>query len=201
MNSVEIEGFTSFSKVHNFQGGAFSHRFSITLQAGKDKTGQYRKEYIDVRLSGDCSAQIQYPGDGSRIKCKGRLRCEPWTDRNQQKRKAIYLEAFEAQVIQAPNPQFQGQVPQQVPNTATPRPQFQPPQAPQQGYQPQPPQGQAPAPQRPVHNNPNQYRANPSAPPASNNQYKPQAPQAPEAPQPIPTQAPNVGQWDEGIPF
>jgi single-stranded DNA-binding protein len=185
MNIVEIEGFTSFSKVHNFQGGAFSHRFSITLQAGKDKTGQYRREYIDVRLSSECSGQIQYPGDGSRIKVKGRLRCEPWVDRNQQKRKAIYVEAFEAQVIQAPNTQFQGQVPQQ-----------------QRPPQPPPPQ----------HNNPNQYRAQPAyQQPAPPQGFKPpmpsqppqQAPQAPQAPQgqPAPAAPPNVGQWDEGIPF
>jgi single-stranded DNA-binding protein len=109
MNSLEIEGFTSFSKVQNFNGGQFSHRFSITLQAGKDRDGNYRKEYIDVRLSSDCSQALQYPGDGTRIKVKGRLRCEPWIDRNQQKRKAIYVEAFEAQVIQPPNPQFQQQ--------------------------------------------------------------------------------------------
>jgi len=114
MNNVEIEGFTSFSKVQNFNGGQFSHRFSITLQAGKDRDGNYRKEYIDVRLSSDCSQALQYPGDGTRIKVRGRLRCEPWLDRNQQKRKAIYIEAFEAQVIQPPNPQFQQpQQPQQ----------------------------------------------------------------------------------------
>lgn len=119
MNKINLIGYTSYSKVQNFQGGRFSHRFSITLQAGKDsQTGEYRKEYIDVRLTSDLSAQINYPGDGTKIEIlNGRLRCEPWIDRNQQKRKAIYIEVFEARVLEFPNPQFHNhQAPTQAPN-------------------------------------------------------------------------------------
>jgi len=143
MNTVEIEGFTSFSKVDNFQNGQYRHRFSITLQAGKERDGSYRKEYLDVRLSSDCSVAIQYPGDGTRIKVKGRMRCEPWVDRTQQKRKAIYLEAFEAQVISPPSQQYQ----QQGQQTLQPQPG---PQVAKQYQQPAPQvakQYQQPAPQ------------------------------------------------------
>ena len=53
MNKCEIEGFVNFFKVDTFPDGRFRYRFSMTLQAGKDREGNYRKEYFDVRLSSD----------------------------------------------------------------------------------------------------------------------------------------------------
>ena len=157
MNTAVIEGFTSFSKVDRFQDGRFRHRFSMTLQAGKDREGSYRKEFLDVRLSGEINQTLPYKGDGTRIKVKGRMRCEPWVDKNtQQKRKSIFLEAFEAKIIADPTQQYQ-QAPAQQ--------QYQqPPAPPAQQYQQAPVQQQPPA---------QQYQGGVAAP---------TAPLAPEAP-------------------
>ena len=103
MNKCEIEGFVNFFKVDTFPDGRFRYRFSMTLQAGKDREGNYRKEYFDVRLSSDLSQQLQFPnrdGTGCRVKVSGRIRNEPWVDKHTgQNKKAIYLEGFEGQII------------------------------------------------------------------------------------------------------
>jgi single-stranded DNA-binding protein len=209
MNNVQITGYTSFSKVHNFQGGGFSHRFSVTLQAGKNKDGTYRKEYIDVRLGSDCSAKMNYLGDGCKVQIQGRLRCEPWIDREQNKRKAIYVEGFEAQVLEAPNPQFQQQQPR------APQGQMQQPPMQQQynhygqgagNHAVQPPVQQQPPMQQP----PMQQQRQPYVPPHGTHQmpsmnqgHAPmqQAPMAPQAPMPPQApQAPTAQELDD-IPF
>lgn len=107
-------GFTSYSKVQQF-GQSQVIKCSVTLQAGKDKEGKYRKEYIDVQFSGQLSAQIlaSIQGDmtrfdGCKIEISGaRLRCTPWQDRSGQKRKAIYVEVFEGRILEGPRNQFQ----------------------------------------------------------------------------------------------
>ena len=107
-------GFTSFSKVQNF-GQSQVIKSNITLQAGKDKDGNYRKEYIDVQFSSQLSAQLLHGVqgditrfDGCKIEITGaRLRCTPWQDRSGQKRKAIFIEVFEARVLEGPRNQFQ----------------------------------------------------------------------------------------------
>lgn len=139
-------GYTSFSKVQQF-GQSQVIKCSVTLQAGKDKEGKYRKEYIDVQFSGQLSAQIlgSIQGDmarfdGCKIEISGaRLRCTPWQDRSGQKRKAIFVEVFEGRILEGPRNQFQnhGQ------NAGGYQPQQGRPQQ-QQGYQPQ---RQAPQPQ------------------------------------------------------
>lgn len=132
-------GYTSYGKVQQF-GQSQVIKCSVTLQAGKDKEGKYRKEYIDVQFSGQLSTQIlaSIQGDmnrfdGCKIEISGaRLRCTPWQDRSGQKRKAIYVEVFEGRILEGPRNQFQNhgqnaggyQQPQGMPQA-------------QQGYQPQ----------------------------------------------------------------
>ena len=192
-------GYTSYSKVQQF-GQAQVIKCQVTLQAGKDKEGNYRKEYIDVQFSGQLSAQIlgSIQGDLNRFdRCKieisgARLRCTPWQDRSGQKRKAIYVEVFEGRILEGPRNQFQNQQQGMMQNACG----YQQPQgmtqAPQ-GYQQQrqAPQQQSNQPYLPPHANHFQggMPQNNVGMQGSHNQA-PMAPMAPNAPQFQPDQGP-----------
>jgi hypothetical protein len=188
-NSFIVRGYCNFLEQKQLPDGGFVYKFSTTLSAGKDQHGNYKKEYFNVEVSKNCSqSNAGKLTEGDFVQIQGRIRNRQY-EKNGQKMFWPYLEAFDLFVLIKGKPKGQAQAQNIIP-----------PQ--QQGNPYQPPQ----------HNNPNQYRAQPAyQQPAPPQGFKPpmpsqppqQAPQAPQAPQgqPAPAAPPNVGQWDEGIPF
>ena len=152
-NQVSLRGF-----VNHLSQSNFGQKFSMPMEVGKDKQGNYRKEYVNVEVSNENAQQCRFT-QGSKVWVRGRLRSQKWTDKQGQNRVSTFIQAFEIEEIAPPNPQYnqgQGQAPQtnfqgqgyaQAPAPQTnfqqpPQQQYQQAPAPQQQYQ------QAPAPQQ-----------------------------------------------------
>lgn len=141
MNTIEVEGFCNFVKP-----GKYGVELSISLQAGKNQDGTYRKEYFNAKVSDQTIQQYGQVVDGSKVKVKGRLRNQQYTNNQGEKKSFPFIEVFEFQTTQQPDYQQyqQGQAPYTPNGSVTTRPPSQPPQPPARSqppqHRPQPPQ-------------------------------------------------------------
>jgi single-stranded DNA-binding protein len=136
-NQVMLRGFVNHCSQDNF-----GMKFSMPLEAGKDREGNFRKEYINVQVSNETLQQTNF-SEGSKVWVKGRIRSQKFQDKQTgANRYATFIQAFNIKEIAPPNPQYQQRPPQQQQYQQQPyqQPASPPPPQQQQYQQPVAPQ-------------------------------------------------------------
>lgn len=99
-NNIELRGFVNFLKQQPLNNGQFLFKFSITLSAGKDQNGNYRKEYFNVALSSDASNSVAGKlEEGDLVHIEGRLRNDQY-EKDGNKKFFAYVEAFQIFIVE-----------------------------------------------------------------------------------------------------
>ena len=136
-NQIELRGYVNYLKQQPLSAGGFLFKFSITLAAGKDIAGNYKKEYMNVTVAKDCSASNAGKfADGDFVQIEGRLRNEKYQANDGTTKTFTYVEAFDLFCLVKGQGGYQQQQPQGQPQQYQQPQQPQQPQAPQY-YQPQ----------------------------------------------------------------
>jgi len=144
---VQVGWVNHLKQNHQYQ----SSQFSITLLAGKDQQGNYRKEYFDVKLGPELTQSSGILG-GERVKVTGRLRSARYQDPQTGQNKSYpYIQAFGLEILEQARQQNQQQQPYQQQNQPYQQQQGQHQGQQQYQQQPQPHQDQQQY-QQPQHN-------------------------------------------------
>lgn len=139
-NNFSVRGYVNYLKEKPMNDGTFIYVFSVSLAAGKDKEGNFKKEYMTVEVSSNCSASSKGKIDsGDFVQIEGRVRNRSYQKQDGSKGFYTYLEAFDLFVLNKGTPQQQTEQPRQSYQQQQPRQPYQqqrpPQQPPQQAWQ------------------------------------------------------------------